>query len=78
MERIVLLENVDRKWVDHIDAMDDLMSGVGLRAYAQKNPVTEYKIEGSAMFDEMIESIREDTVRTLFRVVPKKTSSASR
>ena len=72
VERIVLLENVDRKWVDHIDAMDDLMSGVGLRAYAQKNPVTEYKIEGSAMFDEMIESIREDTVRTLFRVVPKK------
>ena len=72
VERIVLLENVDRKWVDHIDAMDDLMSGVGLRAYAQKNPVTEYKLEGSAMFDEMIDSIREDTVRTLFRVVPKK------
>ena len=72
VERIVLLENVDRKWVDHIDAMDDLMSGVGLRAYAQHNPVTEYKIEGSAMFEEMIESIREDTVRMLFRVAPKK------
>ena len=72
IERIVLLENVDRKWVDHIDAMDDLISGVGLNAYAQRNPISEYKIVGSQMFDEMIENIRTDTVRMLLCVVPRR------
>jgi len=72
IERIILLENVDRKWVDHIDAMDDLISGVGLNAYAQRNPISEYKIVGSQMFDEMIENIRTDTVRMLLCVVPRR------
>ena len=72
IERIILLENVDRKWVDHIDAMDDLISGVGLNAYAQRNPISEYKIVGSQMFDEMIENIRTDTVRMLICVVPRR------
>ena len=72
IERIILLENVDRKWVDHIDAMDDLISGVGLNAYAQRNPILEYKIVGSQMFDEMIENIRTDTVRMLLCVVPRR------
>lgn len=72
IERIVLLENVDRKWVDHIDAMDDLETGVRLNAYAQRNPVSMYKIESSQMFEEMIESIRNDTVRMLLTVAPRK------
>ena len=72
IERIILLENVDRKWVDHIDAMDDLISGVGLNAYAQRNPISEYKIVGSQMFAEMIENIRTDTVRMLLCVVPRR------
>ncbi len=72
IERIILLENVDRKWVDHIDAMDDLISGVGLNAYAQRNPISEYKIVGSQMFDEMIANIRTDTVRMLLCVVPRR------
>ncbi|MDD4125575.1 MAG: preprotein translocase subunit SecA [Eubacteriales bacterium] len=72
IERIVLLENVDRKWVDHIDAMDDLETGVGLNAYAQRNPVSMYKIESSQMFDDMIANIRNDTVRMLLTVAPRK------
>ena len=67
LERVILLKNVDSEWMDHIDAMDDLMSGVGLRAYAQKNPVTEYQIEGYDMFDEMVHFIREDTVRRMYQ-----------
>ncbi len=72
IERIILLRNVDRHWVEHIDAMDDLMSGIGLRAYSQRDPVIEYKLEGSAMFDEMINSIREETVRALLTVAPRE------
>ena len=73
IERIVLLENVDRKWMDHIDAMDDLENGVGLNAYAQRDPVAEYKIYGSQMFDDMIHEIRTDTVRMLMTVAPRRT-----
>ena len=72
IERIVLLENVDRKWVDHIDAMDDLESGIGLNAYAQRDPIAMYKIEGSQMFDEMISNIRADTVKMLLCIAPKR------
>ncbi len=70
LERVVMLQNVDSKWMDHIDMMDQLRRGISLRAYAQKDPVIEYKYEGFDMFEEMIASIREDTVRTLltFRV----------
>ena len=72
IERIILLQNVDTKWVDHIDAMDDLETGVGLNAYAQRDPVSEYRIIGSDMFDEMVRNIRIDTVRMLLTVAPRK------
>ncbi len=68
IERVVLLKVVDTKWMDHIDNMDELKRGIGLRAYGQKNPVVEYRIEGFDMFDAMIEAICEDTVRMLFTV----------
>ena len=64
-ERIVLLRNVDSKWMDHIDAMDELRKGMNLRSYGQHNPYDTYRTEGFAMFDEMVESIRQDTARML-------------
>lgn len=67
LERVVLLRVVDEKWMDHIDAMDQLRSGIGLRAYGQRDPVVEYKFEGFQMFEEMIKSIQEDSVRLLVR-----------
>ena len=66
LERVVLLKNVDTKWMDHIDAMTELRNGIGLRAYGQHDPVIEYKREGFDMFDAMIDAIREDTVRMIF------------
>ena len=71
VERVIMLESVDRNWMLHIDDMDDLKDGIGLRSYAQKNPVTEYRLEGGDMFDRMIAEIRENTVRKLFAVRPK-------
>ncbi len=71
IERVVLLRQVDIKWMDHLDMMDDLREGVGLNAYAQRNPITEYQIAGGEMFDEMVATIREDTVRTLLSVTPR-------
>ena len=65
LERVVLLKEVDTKWMDHIDAMDELKKGISLRSYGQKDPVVEYRIEGFDMFDEMIASIREETVKIL-------------
>lgn len=65
LERVILLKNVDTKWEDHIDAMDELKQGIYLRSMGQKDPVVEYRFEGFAMFDEMIASIREDTVRMI-------------
>ena len=62
-ERVVVLKIVDQKWMDHIDAMDELKDGIGLRAYGQKDPVVQYRIEGFDMFDEMVESIKADVVR---------------
>ncbi|MBQ9511254.1 MAG: preprotein translocase subunit SecA [Clostridia bacterium] len=70
IKRIALLRAVDSAWIEHLDAMDDLRDGVGLSAYAQRNPLTEYRIAGSEMFDEMIEKIREDTVKFLLTVRP--------
>ncbi|MBQ8536579.1 MAG: SEC-C domain-containing protein, partial [Clostridia bacterium] len=67
LERVVLLTAVDRRWMDHIDAMDQLRDGIGLRAYAQRNPVVEYKLESFEMFDEMVRLIREDTVGRLYQ-----------
>ncbi len=66
LERIALLKAVDNKWMEHIDAMDQLKNGIGLRAYGQHDPVVEYKIEGMDMFDEMINNIKTDTVKMLY------------
>ncbi|RKL64324.1 preprotein translocase subunit SecA [Thermoanaerobacteraceae bacterium SP2] len=71
LERFIMLKVVDQKWMDHIDAMDQLREGIGLRAYGQRDPVIEYKIEGYDMFQEMIKNIQEDTLRYLFRVQVK-------
>ena len=66
-ERVILLTNVDAKWMDHIDAMDQLRLGVGMRGVGQHDPVVEYKMEGSQMFDEMNDSIQVDSVRVLMK-----------
>ncbi len=68
IERVVLLKVIDRKWMDHIDDMEILREGIGLQAYAQRDPLVEYKMAGFEMFDSMIANIQEDTVRTLFHV----------
>jgi len=68
IERLILLRIVDEKWMDHLDAMDQLREGIGLRAYGQKDPLVEYKFESYEMFQNMIASIQEDVVRYLFRV----------
>lgn len=65
LERVVLLSNVDEQWMDHIDAMEELKRGINLRAYGQRDPVVEYRVEGFDMFDMMIETIRENTVKML-------------
>lgn len=65
LERVVLLSNVDEQWMDHIDAMEELKRGINLRAYGQRDPVVEYRVEGFDMFDAMIETIRENTVKML-------------
>ncbi len=77
-ERMVLLKNVDTKWMDHIDAMDELRRGIYLRSYGQRNPVVEYRIEGFNMFDEMVESIREDTTKMLLCLEIKRPESVQR
>ncbi|MCI7107061.1 MAG: preprotein translocase subunit SecA [Agathobacter sp.] len=68
LERVVLLKVIDRKWMDHIDDMDQLRQGIGLQAYGQRDPLVEYKMAGFDMFDEMISAIQEDTIRLLFHV----------
>lgn len=68
VERICLLKTVDRHWMDHIDAMEELKRGIYLRSYGQKDPVVEYRFEGFAMFDEMIAAIREETVRMVLTI----------
>lgn len=71
IQRAVLLQNVDRAWMEHIDAMDDLKDNIRLQSYAQRDPVTEYRLIGGDMFDVMIDEIREKTVRTLLSIVPR-------
>ena len=68
IERVILLKVIDRKWMDHIDDMEQLRQGAGLQAYGQKDPLVEYKLSGYEMFDEMTENIKEDTVRALLHV----------
>ena len=68
LERVVLLKVIDRKWMDHIDDMDQLRQGIGLQAYGQRDPLVEYKMAGFDMFDEMTANIQEDTIRLLYHV----------
>ena len=68
LERVVLLKVIDRKWMDHIDDMDQLRQGIGLQSYGQRDPLVEYKMAGFDMFDEMTASIQEDTIRLLYHV----------
>ena len=81
VERVMLLRSVDTRWMDHIDAMDQLRDGIGFRAYSGKNPVTEYQIEASHMFDELNHLIREDTVRRVYQmkvqVTPERVQTAN-
>ena len=72
IERAVLLRNVDTAWMEQIDAMEDLKGNVGLQAYAQRDPVNEYRIQGADLFDMMIDDIRQNTVRTILSVVPRE------
>lgn len=65
LERVLLLQNVDEQWMDHIDAMEELKQGINLRTYGQRDPVVEYRVEGFEMFDAMIETIKENTVKVL-------------
>lgn len=68
IERVILLKSIDRKWMDHIDDMDQLRQGVGLAAYGQKDPLIEYKMAGYEMFEAMTNSIQEETVKMLFHI----------
>jgi len=68
LEKLVMLRVVDSKWMAHLDAMDDLREGIGLRAFGQRDPLTEYKLEAFAMFNQMVESVREDIVRLMFKL----------
>ena len=80
LERVMLLRSVDIRWMDHIDAMDQLRDGIGFRAYSGKNPVTEYQIEAGHMFEELNHLIREDTVRRVYQtkvqVTPERVQTA--
>lgn len=78
LERMILLRNVDINWMDHIDAMEELKKGIGLRAYAQKDPVVMFKFESFDMFDEMTATIRENTVKQLFTVKVTKSQEIKR
>ena len=70
VERVVLLGSVDRHWMDHIDEMDELKGYVGLNSYAQRNPISEYRLQGADMCDEMVASIRDETARKILSVRP--------
>jgi len=71
VERAILLRNVDSSWMEHIDTMDDLKGSIGLQAYAQRDPITEYRMQGADMFDAMVAEIRENTVRRILSIVPR-------
>ena len=71
VEKVILLQNVDKKWMDHLEAMDSLKEYVGLNSYAQRDPVAIYRIEGADLFDQMVDDIKEDTVRQILSVVPR-------
>ncbi len=77
-QRMVLLRNVDTLWMDHIDAMDDLKQGIHLRSYAQQDPVVAFRMESYDMFDEMTATIRENTVRMLLTLIPRRREDVER
>ncbi|MBP3708051.1 MAG: preprotein translocase subunit SecA [Clostridia bacterium] len=72
LERVVILKVVDQKWMDHIDDMDELKNGIGLRAYAQKDPVVQYRLEGADMFDDMIEDLKDDVAKIMLNIEKKE------
>ncbi len=72
VEKVILLQNVDKKWMDHLEAMDALKESVGLNSYAQRDPVAIYRLEGADMFDQMVDDIKEDTVRQILAVQPRE------
>ena len=78
IERTLLLRSVDEKWMDHLDAMDELKNSIGLNAYAQRNPVTEYRLVGADMFDNMIADIKETTVLRILSAVPRREAPIER
>ncbi len=75
VEKVILLQNVDKKWMDHLEAMDDLKEYIGLNSYAQRDPVAMYRLEGADMFDQMVDDIKEDTVRQILSVVPRESAT---
>ena len=75
VEKVILLQNVDKKWMDHLEAMDDLKEYIGLNSYAQRDPVAMYRLEGADMFDQMVDDIKEETVRQILTVVPRAAST---
>jgi len=75
LERVVMLKVVDQKWMDHIDNMDELKNGIGLRAYGQKDPVVQYRIEGFEMFDEMVEDIKNEVTKIMLHIQKKETGT---
>ena len=75
VEKVILLQNVDKKWMDHLEAMDELKEYVGLNSYAQRDPVAMYRIQGADMFDQMVDDIKEDTVRQILAVAPRESAT---
>jgi len=71
VEKVILLQNVDKKWMDHLEAMDELKEYIGLNSYAQRDPVAMYRIQGADLFDQMVDDIKEDTVRQILSVMPR-------
>ncbi len=74
VEKVILLQNVDKKWMDHLEAMDELKEYIGLNSYAQRDPVAMYRLQGADMFDQMVDDIKEDTVRQILAVVPRESA----
>ena len=71
VEKVILLQNVDKKWMDHLETMDELKEYIGLNSYAQRDPVAMYRIQGADLFDQMVDDIKEDTVRQILSVTPR-------
>jgi preprotein translocase subunit SecA len=71
VEKVILLQNVDKKWMDHLETMDELKEYVGLNSYAQRDPVAMFRIQGADIFDQMVDDIKEDTVRLILTVAPQ-------